>query len=250
MAWLSERFDRHVPSESTLRVFDVPWSAVFTSSVDPRFAARFETRGRQPEAVLSRGAYARVPRSRSRPPVYYLFGRANETVADARPPKTKADLLRRSQVHASELLNRLAETATARGVVVIAGFYPERDWLEVDALLATLSDQAGVRAIWFGVPQHLDSVVADEMIAHGSLITTQTTIAAALASLELQGRINIDGAAAPDEPGIVSTFSGILDITPQLRLRVEASARIVDDAWTEHPEPLEISALHEALDLF
>src|SRR5690606_7350103 len=71
MAWLSERFDRHVPSESTLRVFDLPWSAVFTSSIDPRFAGRFETRGRQPEAVLSRGAYARVSRSRSRPPVYY-----------------------------------------------------------------------------------------------------------------------------------------------------------------------------------
>lgn len=250
MAWLSERFDRHVPSESTLRVFELPWSAVFTSSIDPRFAGRFETRGRQPEAVLSRGAYARVSRSRSRPPVYYLFGRANETVADARPPKTKADLLRRSQNHTSELLNRLAETATARGLVVIAGFHPERDWLDVDALLATLSDQAGVRAVWFGVPQHLDSVVADEMIAHGSLITTQTTIAEALASLELQGRVNIVGAAAPDEPGIVTTRAGILDITPQLRLRVEASARIVDDAWTEHPEPLEVTALHEAFRKF
>ena len=61
MAWLSERFDRSVLSDAAAPIFDVAWSSVFTSSIDPRFARRFETRGRQPERVLSRDAYASVP---------------------------------------------------------------------------------------------------------------------------------------------------------------------------------------------
>ena len=80
MVWLSERFDRSVPSDAASYIFDVAWSAVFTSSIDPQFARRFETRGRQPESVLSKDTYAKVPRSRSRPPIHYLFGKSNETV--------------------------------------------------------------------------------------------------------------------------------------------------------------------------
>ena len=57
MAWLSERFERSVPSAAAAAIFDVAWSAVFTSSIDPRFARRFETRGRQPESVLSKDTY-------------------------------------------------------------------------------------------------------------------------------------------------------------------------------------------------
>ena len=36
----------------------------------------------------------------------------------------------------------------------------------------------------------------------------------------------------------LSVKDAALDITPALRLRVEASAAIVDDGWTEDPEPL------------
>ena len=88
MAWLSERFERCVPSDAASRIFEVGWRAVFTSSIDPRFARRFETRGRQPEMVLSRGVYARTPRSRSRPPIHYLFGKPDETDEDSRVPGT------------------------------------------------------------------------------------------------------------------------------------------------------------------
>ncbi len=54
MEWLTERFDRSVPSEASLRAFDVAWSGVFTSSIDPQFARRFATRGRQPEVSAIR----------------------------------------------------------------------------------------------------------------------------------------------------------------------------------------------------
>ena len=251
MAWLSERFDRSVLSDAAAPIFDVAWSAVFTSSIDPRFARRFETRGRQPEPVLSRDAYARVPRSRSRPPIHYLLGKSDETVEDARAPGKQSDLMRRIILHTTELLNRITETTTVRGLVIIAGYDPSKDWMPIDLLLAPLSDQAGPKVLWFGYPDKPDSTLAEEMIRQGSLIAIKTTLASAISQLEIRGVLDIVGSAAPDEPGLVSIAGGaVLDVTPALRLRVEASAAIVDDGWTEDPEPLGESELDDAFRRF
>ena len=251
MKWLSERFDRSVPSEAASSIFDVAWSAVFTSSIDPQFARRFETRGRQPEPVLSGDAYARVPRSRSRPPIHYLFGKSDETVEYARAPRNHGDQMRRLSLHAMALVNRIAETATARGVVIIAGYDPSEDWMPIDFLLPPLSNQAGPKVLWFGYPDKPNSRLADEMIRQRSLIVTEMSLASAINQLEIRGVLDIVGSAAPDEPGMVSILEDkALDITPALRLRVEASAAIVDDEWTEEPEPLGELELDDAFRRF
>jgi len=251
MAWLSERFDRSVHSDAAAPMFDVTWSAVFTSSLDPQFRRRFETRGRQPEAVLWKHAHARVPRSRSRPPVYYLLGKSDETVAEARAPRTRTDLTRRVVGHATELLNRIAETATVRGLVVITGYCPDRDMMPADNLLAPLSTTPGPTVVWYGAPDRLDSELAESMIRDGTLITAKCSLTDALGRLELRGEIDLVESAAPDEPGMVTLSGGaVLDLTPALRLRVEASAAIVDDEWTEEPEPLAESESDDAFRRF
>ena len=251
MAWISERFDRCVPSDAAAAIFDVAWSAVFTSSIDPRFARRFETRGRQPESVLSKDTYAKVPRSRSRPPIHYLFGKSDETVAYAQAPGNQIDLTRRLILHATELLNRIAETATVPGLVVIAGYRPSADWMPLDSLLAPLSGPIGPKVLWFGRPEKLDSGLADAMIKRGSLIVTEKSLASAISQLEIRGVLDIAGSVAPDDPGMVSLSKGaVLDITPALRLRVEASAAIVDDGWTEELDPLGDSERYDAFRRF
>ena len=238
MEWLSERFDRSVPSDAVAPILDVPWSAVFTSSIDPRFSRRFETRGRQPESVLSRDTYARVPRSRSRPPIYYLLGKSDEIGEQERAPAKNSDLTRRLS-RATDLVNRIAETATLRGLVVIAGYTPGKDWMPADTLLAPLSGQAGPTALWFDYAETPTSNLTDEMLREGSLIATPETLTSALSQLEVRGVLDVAGSAGPDEPGMVSIAGrAVLDITPALRLRVEASAAIVDDGWTQEPEPL------------
>ena len=250
-AWISERFERCVPSDAAAAIFDVSWSAVFTSSIDPRFARRFETRGRQPETVIAKDTYAKVPRSRSRPPIHYLFGKSDETVAYARAPGNQSDLARRLSLHATELLNRIAETATVHGLVVIAGYRPSADWMPLDSLLAPLSGPIGPKVLWFGRPEKLDSIFADEMIERGSLIATETSLASAISQLEICGVLDIAGSVAPDDPGMVSLpKEAVLDITPALRLRVEASAAIVDDGWTEELEPLGDSERYDAFRRF
>lgn len=251
MAWLSERFERSVPSAAAAAIFDVAWSAVFTLSIDPQFARRFETRGRQPESVLSRDIYAKVPRSRSRPPIHYLLGKSDETVEDARAPGNQIELTLRFSLHATELLNRIAETATARGLVIIAGYDPSKDWMQLDSLLAPLFGQTGPKVLWFGYSGKGESSLADEMIQHRSLTVTEATLASAISQLELRGELDIAGSAAPDDPGMVSLAKeAALDITPALRLRVEASAAIVDDGWTEEPEPLGDPELYDTFRRF
>jgi hypothetical protein len=250
MDWLAERFTRTVPSEAAQAAYDLPWSAVFTSSIDPNFARRFETRGRQPEAVLSGGTYARVSRSRSRPPIYYLLGKAGYAAPDASAPKSKGELKRRTSLHATELLNRVAETATARGVIVITGYDAASDWLPLDELLAPLSDRPGTKILWFGATYVEGSAFFAEMTAAGSLLAETGGFANALASTGAFHWAEFAALAAPDEPSMVSMAGGILDVTPALRLRVEASAAVVDDGWTTEPEPLDTSELEEAFRRF
>lgn len=250
MAWLSERYDRNVPAPEAELVFEIAWSAVFTSTIDPRFASRFETRGRVPHAILSRDEFARVPRSRSRPPVHLLFGLSTEATIDTRAPRSRTELVRRAKAHAGDLLGRIPTTATARGIVVIDGYNPAFDWLDPDDLFAPLSEQSGLQVIWFGAPRELGSEVATEMLTAGVLLTTATSLAEAIATDEAFGFSDLAGATTPDEPGIVTASTGVLDVTPQLRLRVEASAQIVDDAWTIKPEPLSGAALDGAFRRF
>jgi len=249
MDWLAERFGRFVPSEGALAAYDLPWSAVFTSSLDPNFSKRFETRGRQPEAVLSSGTYARVSRSRSRPPVHYLLGRAGETASDAAAPMNRAGLKRRIFLHGVELLKRIAETATARGVVVIAGYNPPGDWLQLDELLTPLSDHPGCELVWFGAADPHESTFAPEMIATGTLLVEQDSLANVIAGPGASWT-DFAASATPDEPSMVTLASGVLDVTPAVRLRVEASAAVVDDGWTAEPEPLQGAALEAAFRRF
>lgn len=37
--FLAERFDRMASNSTALRAIELPWSAIFTSSIDPRFAS-------------------------------------------------------------------------------------------------------------------------------------------------------------------------------------------------------------------
>jgi hypothetical protein len=65
--WQAERFERrvHPPWLTVLR--QLPWSAAFTSSVDPTVRSILQGPGREPEAVLTGREIPRSARSRARP---------------------------------------------------------------------------------------------------------------------------------------------------------------------------------------
>lgn len=234
--WLAERFDRSVQSERMERVFDLAWSAVFTSSIDPKIVQRLESRGRVPEPVLAKDHFARASRSRARPAVHFLFGRACDASPDVRPPRTLVELKRRYATHASALLNRLPDTATPLGVVVVDGYDGASDWLELDQLLAPISSVPGPRVLWFGsAGRSIDSVFFAQMEQDGILIRDPRTLAQAL--LEHGVPAEASQAVFHVDIGTISLADGkFLQLPAPVRLRTEAAAAVVDDTWTD-PSP-------------
>lgn len=251
-SWIVERFERQVLSEALEQVFQVAWSAVFTSAVDPRLVMRLETRGRIPESILSKEHFPRVPRSRTRPGVHYLFGRADEILPETRAPRSRMDLQKRRIVHANPLVNRIPETTTSLGLLVVAGFSDD-DWLSVDELLAPLSAQPGMRIIWFLAHQQPpQSEFFDDLVANGNLVTDERSLEEAVLAFEIvSGSPQATHTIFQPDSGTISLAADkFLRLTASLRLRIEAAASIVDDTWTEQPEPLDKLQLTEAFRQF
>jgi len=243
--WLSERFDRRVPTEGLEKVFDLAWSGVFTTSLDHRIAGLLETRGRLPETVLAADHYSRAPRSKARPAIHYAFGRAIDAERSSPPPKSSIELKRRLSAHTVPLLNRLRETATALGLVVIDGFIPESDWLEIDVLLASVSEQPAPLVLWFGAT-HTDSEFIEQMVGDGSLVCETRSLAEVLgtSARPLAAETPVFSSA---EGTISLPDNRFFNLPPSLRLRVEAVAAVVDDTWTDSPDssPSQVKELFE-----
>lgn len=250
--WIVERFERQVLPEALEQLFQVAWSAVFTSAVDPRIVMRLETRGRIPESVLSKDHFPRVPRSRARPGVHYLFGRADETSPETRAPRSRKDFQTRRTVHANPLVNRIPETTTSLGILVIAGFGND-DWLSVDELLAPLSAQPGMRILWFLAHQERpQSEFFDDLVASGNLLIDERGLDEAILESEIaSGSSQAAQTIFQSESGsIMLGTDKFLRLTAGMRLRVEAAAAVVDDTWTDPPESLDKLQLAEAFRRF
>lgn len=242
--WLTERFERTVASEAYQQALDLPWSAVFTSAIDPRLLRRLETRGRNPEAIVTSEQRPRAPRSTARPPVYYLFGRSSDTADGSRCPHSVNELARRRTRHSGVLLARVPETATSVGLLVIDQYAEGRDWLPADTLLSAIPPHEGMRVLWFGADASAkDSPLFRELEESGTLIADTRTLTQVVA--EMRAAADFAPATLPllHQSGLVTCKGGAtVEISPSLRLRVEASASIVDDEWTKPADPVSPAA--------
>lgn len=255
--WLTERFRRNVQTEAMDDMFDLPWSALFTTSIDPMVVKRLETRGRQPESVLAGGLYARALRSRNRPPVNYLFGRSDQDSQTTRAPRNKLELLQRFAQHANPLLMRMVESATSLGLIVVDGYVPERDWLALDQFFGLTGAADSVTILWFGASPSFPPEAYSSLIERGSLVLEERRLAGVVAALDGQDVLEPVRTSVLEGPGVITLEPPTLDkpetvlaVSPSLRLRVEASAAIVDDTWTEPAAQLGGEAAAEAFRRF
>jgi hypothetical protein len=231
--WLAERCERNVIPESLTINFELPWSGVFTTSVDQTIVRHLETRGRVPETILAKDHYSRVPRSRFRPPVHYLFGKLNETESDFRPPTNQLELLQRISIHTNALLNRISDTVTPVGLLVIDGYNPEADWLSIDTLLAPLSLSKELKILFLGITDTPKSAFYSALEKRGNIQADRRSLSEITQTL-LKNDEPLFGSIDGGEAGTVTLENKkIFVIPPALRLRVEASAAVVDDTWTQ-----------------
>ena len=148
--WLAERFRQRVHPPSLEALSELPWSAIFTTSLDPTLPSLLTSRGRQPSVMLTSSESPQVVRSRARPPLYYLFSRAGEHDPLATPPTSRGELNTRRIQHASQMLTRALDTATTLGIVVVEGFSSGHDWLRIEDLLGALGNAVPNQILWFG----------------------------------------------------------------------------------------------------
>ena len=88
--WLAERFARRPEAEWLRSVAALPWSAVFTSSLDQSLSTALATSFREPQVILTSDEIPLAARSTARTPLYYLFGRAGIADQAAMPQADSA----------------------------------------------------------------------------------------------------------------------------------------------------------------
>ena len=232
--WLTERFERRVPPEWLSALAVIPWSAVFTSSLDPTLKQLFSERQR-PELVLTNAEMPPAIRSRVRPPIYHLFGHAGSLDPRARPPLDRTELNIRRVNDALPLLGRILDTATRIGLVLVDGVVAERDWLRIDDILGAIGNAGRHQIVWFKgrrtpVPKDIDFAAA---VDGSRVLVVEERLSTTIAQLRTVGRLADLLVPESEEAGKV-TFKGgkSLETSPEGRLHVGAVASIVDDAWT------------------
>lgn len=246
--WLAERFTRRVPPEWMETILSFPWSAIFTSSIDPSIRDTFATQGRSPKVVLTGDEIPLVMRSRTRTPIYYLFGRAGFDDENSTPPSSIQSLRNRRNTHAIPMLNRVVETATAIGAIIIEGFSPACDWIQLDNILTIIDQMPDYQVIWFGWPEkhnipELNEI--EELAEKGKILITKARLSSLIAELNTSGRLSDATKDFLDESkDITFDKNRVFSPTPEMRIRVESVASIVDDSWLNFQPPLAIDSLY------
>ena len=246
--WLAESWNRLPPPTQLIRIAQLPWSAIFTSSLNPTLKRSFQWTNRDPQVVLTANEVPLATRSTGRTPIYHLFGRAGLSDQLAAPPRNRAELRNRLHLHAISMLNRIPETATALGLVVIDGYDPSSDWLPLDPLLSMIEQIPEARVLWFGWQEeyfkHQELRTAFES---GRFVISEEPLGTVVAELESKGRLNDISSHLEQEPGAISfQDSKVYRPTAEMKIRVEAMAAIVDNTWTEFLPPLGPDAQYSA----
>ena len=252
--WLIERFERrvHPPYINVLR--ELPWSAIFTSSIDPTLIELFSYRGREIEPILTAEERPRVARSTARPPLYFLFSRAGEEDPKAQTPLDLMGLISRRSQHAVPMLNRIIDTATPLGTIVVDGYFRASGWLRFEDLLGAITSLSSKQVLWFGGLPALssdDGTFFKALEERGLIVVEERRLGTVIAELNASGRLDNQILIQSEEAGRI-TFGpqSVYDVPPEVRLKAEAVASIVDDSWTSFLPPLGPDSRYDAFRRF
>ena len=253
-SWLVERFERRVHPPFVTVLKELPWSAIFTSSIDPTLINLFSYQEREVEPILTAEERPRVARSTARPPLYFLFSRAGEQDSKAQTPMDLIGLITRRSQHAVPLLNRICDTATPLGTIVIDGFFGASGWLKFEDLLGAISGVSSNQVLWFGGRPDLsleDAAYFETLVQRGQILVEDQRLGTVIAELSATGQL--DGLmllASEDARRISFGPQRAYEVPPEVRLRVEAVASIIDDSWTSFLPPIGPDSRYDAFRRF
>lgn len=232
-SWLDEKFQQRIEPEWFETISRLPLSAVFTTQIDSSFSRLFRKNGRETEVILSTDVDPLAPRDKRSLNITYLFGKAGESQREA-PPKNIQELNQRKYQQSNTLLQRLADTTTPFGIILVDGFSPTEDWLPIDMFEAVLGGLADKQVFWFGWKDSFSENNLDlkELIEQKKIIPVEQRLNAAVTYLELDHGIDLsDQQIITDDTLIIG--ENLMELSVAMRLKVSAAVDVVNERWFE-----------------
>jgi hypothetical protein len=247
LAWLDERCRRINEPTWLARAADFPWSGFYTSAIDSVWPNVFRRPWRELQPLFEERFRPADPRNRSVLHCTYLFGSVNRTEDGERPPVTRFEWSRRSQV-AVALARRLPEFVTPMGTLVIEGYAGNNDWLPPEQLMPILADFGVGQVHIFSVDSELESdPYVRELTKSNQVTLHRGGLANMLGDAATAGIIQLGPQATQDYRSHQISFEKfVVSVPAHLWNRVSRTATIVDDSVLADPVLLSPDAAYAA----
>jgi len=247
VAWLDDRCRRIAGPEWLDRVAEYPWSGFFTSAIDSVWPNVMRRPWRELQPLFEEKFRPADPRNRNVLHCTYLFGSVNRTEEGERPPVTRFEWSRRSQV-AVGLARRLPELVTPLGTLIIEGYNGANDWMPPEQLMPILADFGPGQVHIFSADKELEqNPYVMEVVSSGRVILHEEPLAKILGDAASVGTIQLGQSTYRDYRSHQIDLEGATLVVPsQLWNRVSRTAIVIDDLVLADPPPLSADATYIA----
>ena len=230
-------------------VASFPWSALYTSAVDSAWIEAFRNDWRELKPVYDELQRPDQPRNKVDLMSTLLFGSARWH--EIGPMPSSAITLKVRRPAATNLLRRLPELVTPRGVLAIEG-YSADDWLMPDDLLSSLDALATNQAHLFSATEAISTRdVIRYLVEHKKLVLHGESLASIIQSGFDQGMIKAGSPVTGLETGHrIELADAVLDVPRELWRRVTRSGYLLEDDVLTEPTALSKAAKYAAFRRF
>ena len=245
LGWLSERCRRMSPPSWLETVSAFPWSSVFSSAIDPIWLSAFRSEWREVAPIFDDGYYPRDPRNRRVLHSTFLFGGLNQTEPKQRVPLSRFEFLGR-QLIARNLAQRLPDTITPLGVLVIEGYKGAGDWFQLTDIYPILQSLGPGQVHMFSVDTEIENdPIVSEMVRTNTLVIHPEGLAWALQRGIDQGIVE-PAKLLGTKSGTrrITLRHGSIPISREIWNRIGNSGTLIDDSILTTPSPISKEALY------
>lgn len=179
-AWISDRTNLLVPPAWLESIAEFAWSGVYTSAFDNLLNRVFRSEWREVQPITSPDLQPLDPRNRTNLHISYLFGSIERGESNHASPIDEFEFTIRDPI-VSSLLQRLPESITPFGTLVIEAYDPKSDWLTPQKLIPILMALEKGQAFLFSTKiESITNGMLKRAISEGKLQVFENSLAAVL----------------------------------------------------------------------
>ena len=209
-------------------IVNIPWSSIYTTSYDTILNRAFENEWRNIQPIADDSFRVIDSRDKINLHITYLYGNIEEQEQSKRPPLSVMESFRRKTV-VNNLLERLPEIITPKGVLIIDG-YDLRDQLAIEDLATVLYSLGEGQTLLCNSESLEENEIIKDLINSKRLIAERKGFALLLSDWLFEDKIKISNPGEFDYFGKWITLQDRRINVPQDILSViSKSGTILDD---------------------